>query len=103
MTPLRINLEADEIPKHWYNVAADFRNPPSPPLAPDGSIVTPAQMGAIFPEPILEQEMSSQRWIEIPEEVRQIYAQWRPSPLIRALRLEQALFSVQPRAIARSI
>ncbi|MBA4286415.1 MAG: TrpB-like pyridoxal phosphate-dependent enzyme [Xanthomonadaceae bacterium] len=91
MTPLRINLEADEIPKHWYNVAADLRQPPAPPLGPDGNIVTPEKMGAIFPGPILEQEMSAQRWIEIPEAVRQIYAQWRPSPLIRALRLEQAL------------
>jgi pyridoxal-phosphate dependent TrpB-like enzyme len=91
MISLRINLEADDIPTHWYNITADFRNPPAPPLAPDGNIVTPEQMGAIFPGPILEQEMSAQRWIAIPEEVRQIYAQWRPSPLIRALRLEQAL------------
>jgi tryptophan synthase beta chain len=91
MTPLRINLEAEDIPSHWYNIAADMPTPLAPPLAPDGSIVTPEQMGAIFPGPILEQEMSTQRWIEIPEEVRQIYAQWRPSPLIRALRLEQAL------------
>ncbi|WP_022974798.1 TrpB-like pyridoxal phosphate-dependent enzyme [Nevskia ramosa] len=91
MTPLHIHLEADEIPKHWYNVVADMSNPPAPPLGPDGKPVTPEAMGAIFPGPILEQEMSAQRWIEIPEEVRQIYAQWRPSPLIRALRLEQAL------------
>jgi len=91
MTPLHIHLEADEIPKHWYNVVADMSNPPAPPLGPDGNPVTPEAMGAIFPGPILEQEMSAQRWIEIPEDVRQIYAQWRPSPLIRALRLEQAL------------
>ena len=91
MTPLRINLEAHEMPKHGYNVVADLPNPPAPPLAPDNSMVTPEPMGAIFPEPLLEQEMSAQRWIEIPEAVRQIYAQWRPSPLIRALRLEQAL------------
>lgn len=91
MTPLRIQLEANEIPTHWYNIAADLPTPPAPPLAPDGSIVSPEQMGAIFPGPILEQEMSAQRWIEIPDEVRQIYAQWRPSPLMRALRLEQAL------------
>lgn len=91
MTPLHIHLEADEIPKHWYNVVADMSNPPAPPLGPDGKPVTPEAMGAIFPGPILEQEMSAQRWIEIPEDVRQIYAQWRPSPLIRALRLEQAL------------
>ncbi|MGQ0698442.1 MAG: TrpB-like pyridoxal phosphate-dependent enzyme [Panacagrimonas sp.] len=91
MTPLRINLEHDDIPTHWYNVVADMANPPAPPLGPDGKPVTPEAMGAIFPGPILEQEMSAQRWIAIPEEVRQIYAQWRPSPLIRALRLEQAL------------
>ncbi|MGV0977287.1 MAG: pyridoxal-phosphate dependent enzyme, partial [Azonexus sp.] len=91
MIPLRINLEPEEIPTHWYNVAADLVNPPAPPLAPDGNPVTPEQMGAIFPMPILEQEMSAERWIAIPEEVRQIYALWRPSPLCRALRLEQAL------------
>ena len=91
MIPLRINLEPEEIPTHWYNVAADLVNPPAPPLAPDGNPVSPEQMGAIFPMPILEQEMSAERWIAIPEEVRQIYALWRPSPLCRALRLEQAL------------
>ena len=91
MIPLRISLEPEEIPSHWYNVVADLVNPPAPPLAPDGNPVTPEQMGAIFPMPILEQEMSAERWIAIPEEVRQIYALWRPSPLCRALRLEQAL------------
>lgn len=103
MTPLRINLEHDDIPTHWYNVVADMPNLPPPPLGPDGKPVTPEAMGAIFPGPILEQEMSAQRWIAIPEEVRQIYAQWRPSPLLRALRLEQALgtpprFSTSTRA-----
>ena len=91
MTPLRINLEQEEIPTHWYNVVADMVNPPAPPLGPDGNPVPPEAMGAIFPDPIIEQEMSAQRWIEIPEEVRQIYAQWRPAPLCRALRLEQML------------
>ena len=91
MQTLRVNLEQDEIPTHWYNVAADLRNPPSPPLGPDGQPATPEQMGAIFPMPLLEQEMSAERWIAIPEEVRQIYALWRPSPLCRALRLEQML------------
>ena len=91
MTPLRINLDQNEIPTHWYNVVADMTTPPSVPLGPDGQPVSPEMMGAIFPGPILEQEMSAQRWIEIPEEVRQIYALWRPAPLCRALRLEQAL------------
>lgn len=80
MTPLRINLEQEEIPTHWYNVVADMPNPPAPPLGPDGKPVPPEAMGAIFPDPILEQEMTAERWIPIPEEVRQIYAQWRPAP-----------------------
>lgn len=91
MTPLRILLDQHEIPTHWYNIVADMPNPPAPPLGPDGNIVSPEQMSAIFPDNIIEQEMSAQRWIEIPEEVRQIYALWRPAPLCRALRLEQAL------------
>ncbi|MDR2839400.1 MAG: TrpB-like pyridoxal phosphate-dependent enzyme, partial [Azonexus sp.] len=91
MTPLRIDLTADEIPSHWYNIVADMPTPPTPPLGPDGQPVSPEAMAAIFPGPILEQEMSRQRWIPIPEEVRQIYAQWRPAPLVRALRLEQML------------
>ncbi|MFY9328254.1 MAG: TrpB-like pyridoxal phosphate-dependent enzyme, partial [Georgfuchsia sp.] len=62
-----------------------------PPLGPGGQPATPEQMGAIFPMPLLEQEMSVERWIAIPEEIRQIYALWRPSPLCRALRLEQLL------------
>ena len=53
MTPLRINLEQDEIPTHWYNVVADMPNPPLPPLGPDGLPPTPEQMGAIFPQAIL--------------------------------------------------
>jgi tryptophan synthase beta chain len=91
MTPLRINLEAEDIPTHWYNVVADMATPPAPPLGADGKPIAPEAMMAIFPGPILEQEMSAQRWIAIPEQVRQIYAQWRPSPLCRALRLEQML------------
>ncbi len=91
MTPLRIDLEQNEIPTHWYNVAADLPKPLAAPLGPDGQPVSAEAMQAIFPNPIIEQEMSSERWIAIPDEVRQIYAQWRPAPLIRALRLEQML------------
>ena len=91
MQTTRFNLEQQEIPTHWYNVVADLPNPLSPPLGPDGNLVSPEQMLAIFPGPILEQEMSAERWIPIPEEVREIYRLWRPSPLIRALPLEQAL------------
>ncbi len=87
----RILLEEHEIPTHWYNVVADMPNPPAPPLGPDGKPVAPEQMMAIFPGPILEQEMSAERWIPIPDEVRDIYRIWRPSPLMRAVRLERAL------------
>ncbi len=89
--PTRILLDENEIPTHWYNVVADMANPPAPPLGPDGNPATPEQMGAIFPGAILEQEMSAERWIAIPEEVREIYKVWRPAPLMRAVRLERAL------------
>ena len=91
MESLRITLEQSEIPTHWYNVVADMPNPPLPPLGPDGKPVSPEQMGMIFPMAILEQEMSAERWIPIRDAVRQVYRLWRPSPLIRARRLEEAL------------
>lgn len=91
MEATRILLDAADIPTHWYNVAADLPSPLAPPLGPDGKPATPEQMGAIFPGAILEQEMSTERWITIPEEVREIYRLWRPSPLVRAVRLERAL------------
>jgi len=91
MESLRFVLPQSEIPTHWYNVVADMPNPPLPPLGPDGKPATPEQMGAIFPMPILEQEMSAERWIPIPQEVREIYRLWRPSALVRAARLEAML------------
>ena len=91
MEPTRITLEPKEIPTHWYNIVADLKNPPAPPLGPDGQPVGPDKLGAIFPMAILQQEMSAERWIPIPDEVRQLYALWRPTPLCRAVRLEQAL------------
>ncbi len=91
MSDIKIMLNEADIPTHWYNVVADMPKPPLPPLAPDGNPVTPEQMLAIFPGPLLEQEMSGERWIPIPEEVRQIYKQWRPTPMFRARRLEQML------------
>ncbi len=91
MIATRVPLEAEDIPTHWYNVVADLPTPPAPPLGADGQPATPEQLGAIFPGAILEQEMTAQRWLPIPDEVRQIYTLWRPSPLIRAIRLEQAL------------
>ncbi|HTY04419.1 MAG TPA: TrpB-like pyridoxal phosphate-dependent enzyme [Rhodocyclaceae bacterium] len=89
--PTKILLDENDIPTHWYNVVADMPNPPAPPLGPDGQPVPPEALGAIFPGALLEQEMSAERWIPIPEEVRDAYRIWRPSPLYRAHRLERLL------------
>jgi tryptophan synthase beta chain len=87
----RILLDQDEMPKAWYNLAADLPHAPLPPLGQDGSPVGPDQLSAVFPMNLIEQEMSSDRWIDIPEEVRAILYRWRPSPLHRAYGLEKAL------------
>ncbi len=87
----RVRPDESNIPTHWYNIAADLPNAPSPVLAADGSPITAEQLGAIFPGPIIEQETSTERWIAIPDEVREMYATWRTTPLIRARRLERAL------------
>ncbi|MFY9180672.1 MAG: TrpB-like pyridoxal phosphate-dependent enzyme [Venatoribacter sp.] len=91
MKQTKIILPESEIPKQWYNVVADLPTPPAPPLGPDGNPINPAALQAIFCDPIIEQEVSAQRWIDIPEEVREIYQQWRPSPMFRAHALEKAL------------
>ena len=91
MAASRVILDASEMPTHWYNVIADMPNPPAPPLGPDGKPVSPEQMLQIFSMPILEQEMSPERWIPIPEPVREVYRLWRPTPLCRAERLEKML------------
>lgn len=91
MKQTKILLDESEIPTHWYNIVADMPKPPAPPKGPDGNPLDPSAMLAIFPENIVEQEVSAERWIKIPDEVRQIYTQWRPSPMFRAHRLEQAL------------
>lgn len=91
MAETKILLSENEIPTHWYNVVADMPNPPAPPLGPDGKPVNPEALMAIFPMALIEQEVSAERWIKIPDEVREIFRLWRPSPLFRAHRLEQAL------------
>lgn len=87
----RIFLTEDEMPRQWYNLAADLSTPPHPPLGPDGNPVTPEMLAPIFPMPLIEQEVSAERWIDIPEEVLSILYKWRPSPLHRAYALEKAL------------
>jgi tryptophan synthase beta chain len=89
---IRFALGQKDIPTHWYNIAADFPEPVPPPLHPGTKQpIGPAEMTAIFPENIVMQEMSPERHIEIPAEVRDVYALWRPTPLLRAVRLEKAL------------
>ena len=88
----RIDLSAREVPKSWYNIVADMGRPPLPPLHPGtGKPVGPDDLAAIFPMGLIEQEASGRRFIPIPEEVLEIYALWRSTPLIRARRLEQFL------------
>lgn len=91
MSDTKILLDESQIPTHWYNVIPDMPNPPAPYLGPDGQPVPPEALQAIFPPAIIEQEVSQERWIRIPDEVRDIMRLWRPSPLFRAHRLEQAL------------
>ncbi len=87
-----IRLSQGEIPKEWYNIQADLPTPLDPPLNPaTGEPVKPEDLEPIFPAPLIEQEVSQERWIEIPEEVLKIYAMWRPTPLYRAERLEKYL------------
>ncbi len=88
----RFTLPQKDIPERWYNLLADFPEPLPPPLHPGTKQpVTPDLMTRLFPENIVAQEMSPERWIEIPDAVREIYALWRPTPLLRATRLERAL------------
>ncbi|WP_321991080.1 TrpB-like pyridoxal phosphate-dependent enzyme [Marispirochaeta aestuarii] len=87
----RVFLSEDEMPRQWYNIAADLPSPLQPPLGPDGNPVTPEMLAPIFPMSLIEQEVSQERWIDIPEEVLSILAKWRPSPLHRAHSLEKFL------------
>ncbi len=92
MDTIKIQLEDSDIPQQWYNIAADFKTPMPPPLHPGtGQPVGPDALAPLFPMALIQQEVSQERWIEIPDEVRQVLAQWRPSPLYRARRLEKAL------------
>ncbi|HOE27343.1 MAG: TrpB-like pyridoxal phosphate-dependent enzyme [Candidatus Aureabacteria bacterium] len=82
---------AVEVPRQWYNLAADLPTSPHPPCAPDGTPVTAEMLAPVFPMNLIEQEMSVERWIDIPEEIREILSRWRPTPLRRARHLERHL------------
>ena len=88
----RFNLNESDIPKFWYNVNADSPVPPAPVLHPGTQEpVTPEFLSVLFPMELIMQEISTDRYIQIPEEVREIYKLYRPTPLIRARRLEKVL------------
>src|SRR5215471_18534361 len=85
-------LSERELPTKWYNIQADLKTPLPPPLHPGtGQPIGPQDLAPLFPMELIKQEVSSERWIEIPDEVRDVYRLWRPSPLFRAHRLEKAL------------
>lgn len=85
-------IDEKEMPTQWYNIQADLPEPLSPPLHPaTGQPLGPADLAPLFPMALIEQEMSQERYIEIPEEVQDVYRLWRPTTLFRAHRLEKAL------------
>ncbi|MGB5983760.1 MAG: TrpB-like pyridoxal phosphate-dependent enzyme [Desulfobacterales bacterium] len=85
----KVFLSEDEMPRQWYNILADIKM--NPPLKPDGTPVGPDDLAPVFPMNLIEQEVSNQRWIDIPEPVLDVLVQWRPTPLVRAWQLEKAL------------
>ncbi len=92
MSDKKILLTEQEIPEKWYNIMADMPNKPLPPLNPQTKQpIGPEALAPIFPMGLIQQEVSTDKWIEIPDEVREIYKIWRPTPLYRAYQFEKAL------------
>jgi len=92
MTQRKFMLDEKDLPTHWYNIQADLAKPLPPPMHPGtGQPIGPADLAPLFPMELIKQEVSTERWIAIPEPVRDAYRVWRPTPLIRALGLEKAL------------
>ncbi|QIP15558.1 TrpB-like pyridoxal phosphate-dependent enzyme [Spirosoma aureum] len=88
----KINLPETDIPESWYNIVADMPNKPLPPLHPGThEPIGPDMLAPLFPMELIKQEVSTDRWVGIPEEVREIYKIWRPTPLFRATGLEKLL------------
>jgi tryptophan synthase beta chain len=88
----KIYLNERDMPTQWYNIVADMKNKPLPPLHPGTKQpVGPADLEPLFPMSLIQQEVSTDRWIDIPEEVQDLYKIWRPTPLHRAYNLEKAL------------
>ncbi len=92
MKTRKITLEEHEIPEKWYNIIADMPNKPLPPLNPGTrEPIGPDALAPLFPMALIQQEVTTEKWVDIPDEVRNIYSMWRPTPLFRAYGLEQAL------------
>ncbi len=91
MASRKILLDEEEIPKQWYCILPDLPRPLSPTIEPDKRAPGPGIVPRLFPKEIIAQEFSKDRWISIPEEVREVYRLWRPTPLFRAVGLEKAL------------
>lgn len=91
MSATKFVLSEKDMPRQWYNLNADFPKPMLPPLGPDGNPVSPDMLAPVFPMNLIEQEVTQERWVKIPEEILEMYAIWRPSPLHRARRLEKLL------------
>jgi tryptophan synthase beta chain len=90
--PTKFLLSEEQIPTAWYNVVADLPTPPPPPLHPaTGQPLGPSDLAPLFPQALIAQEVSAERYVPIPDEVRDVYRLWRPTPLYRAQRLERAL------------
>lgn len=87
----KVYLDESEMPTQWYNLAPDLPTPLQPPLGPDGKPITPDLLAPVFPMNLIEQEVSTERWIDIPEGILEMLSIWRPSPLVRAYALETAL------------
>ncbi|MCS7203666.1 MAG: TrpB-like pyridoxal-phosphate dependent enzyme, partial [Thermodesulfovibrio sp.] len=88
----RVILSERDLPKYWYNIQADMPKIPPPPLnSKTGKPITADELKIIFPMSLIEQEVSRDRWIPIPDEVLKIYASFRPTPLHRAIELERVL------------
>ena len=88
---VKVPLFEKEMPRKWYNLAADLPSPMNPPLGPNGKPISPDMLAPVFPMNLIEQEVSQERWIDIPEEILDLLYRWRPTPLHRATYLEQAL------------
>jgi tryptophan synthase beta chain len=92
MTQYKYFLDEKEMPTHWYNIMADMKSPPPPYRHPATlELLGPDDLAPVFPQALIEQEVSQERWIEIPDEVQDVLKMWRPSPLYRAARWEKAL------------